>query len=196
MKATGIIVGIIVTVMLFYSFQIIKQGLFASVKITEKDAGPYLLVYKKHLGEYKNVGPVMDSVYYDLKNNYSIETTKGFGIYYDDPKKVSKENLRSIVGCIVETKNADELGDLKNRYGVNVYPVSKSVVAEFPYNGKLSIIIGLFKAYPKINSYISAKQYIPTPILELYDQPNKKILYIASPNLDQKVFSSLLDDAK
>jgi len=196
MKAAGIIVGIGVTVFLFVTFQLIHHGLFASVKLSEKDAGPYVLVYKKHLGEYKNVGPVMDSVYYDLKNNFSIITTKGFGIYYDDPKKVSKEQLRSIVGCIVETKAVNELDMLKNRYGVSVYPLSKSVVAEFPYKGKLSIIIGLFKAYPKMMSYIAEKKYIPTPIMELYDQPDKCILYVASPNLDPFFFTSLIDQAK
>ncbi len=45
-------------------------------------------------------------LYYDLKDNYSIETTKGFGLYYDNPQDVDKDKLRSIVGCIVESKSS------------------------------------------------------------------------------------------
>jgi len=192
-KPFGLLVGIIVTAILFIAMQFIQQGLFASATVTEKDFGPYVLVYKKHIGEYKNVGPLMDSIYNDLKDNHAITTTKGFGIYYDDPKKVSKEQLRSIIGCIVETKTIAELEALNNAYGVSMYPKSKSVVAEFPYKGKLSIIIGIYKAYPKLSSYIAKNKYSLTPIMELYDLPNKKIEYIASPNLELQLFYSLLD---
>lgn len=86
MKVAGII-GIIVVlgiiVMLIY---LSRYGLFSSAKITEKSTGPYLLVYKKHIGDYKNVGSVMDNLFYDLKDNHAITTTKGFGLYYDKPQ--------------------------------------------------------------------------------------------------------------
>ena len=40
-----------------------------------------LLIYMTHIWDYKNVGPVMDEMYGDLKNIYSMESTKGFGLY-------------------------------------------------------------------------------------------------------------------
>ncbi|MBN1542044.1 hypothetical protein JW992_07830 [candidate division KSB1 bacterium] len=51
--------------------------------------------------------------------------------------------MRSIVGCILEGRSADELTDLTETHGVVEFPVSKSVVAEFPYTGKLSIVLGI-----------------------------------------------------
>jgi len=189
MKIAGIIAVIGVIVLLIY---LSRYGLFSSVKISEKSIGPYLLVYKKHIGDYKNVGPVMDKLYYDLKDNHAITTTKGFGLYYDKPQDVAKEKLRSIVGCIVEGKTIDDLKDINNKYGVKEYPASNSVVAEFPYKGKVSIFLGIFKVYSKLSAYLDEHEYVSTPIMELYDQPNEKILYISSVNLSEEVFESFL----
>ena len=192
MKIIGIIGIIIVLVVIVLLIVLSRYGLFASVKIAEKNVGPYLLVYKKYIGDYKNVGQVMDKLYYDLKDNYGIDTTKGFGLYYDNPQEVDKEKLRSIVGCIVEDKSVNDLNSISSKYGVKEYPSSKSVVAEFPYKGKMSIILGIFKVYPKLSTYIEEHKYAQMPIMELYDQPNEKIEYISSVNLPKKLFDAFL----
>ncbi len=192
MKIIGIIGSIIVLVVIVLLIVFSRYGLFAPVNIAEKNIGPYLLVYKKHIGDYKNVGQVMDKLYYDLKDNYGIETTKGFGLYYDNPQEVDKEKLRSIVGCIVENKSVDSLNSISDKYGVKEYPSTKSVVAEFPYKGKMSIVVGIFKVYPKLSTYIKEHKYAQTPIMELYDQPNEKIEYISSVDLPKEIFADFL----
>ncbi|MBF0406581.1 MAG: GyrI-like domain-containing protein [Candidatus Riflebacteria bacterium] len=186
----GIVLVLIVAIILIY---LSGYGLFSSVIISEKNVGPYLLVYRKHIGDYKNVGPVMDKIYYDLKDNHSVITTKGFGLYYDNPQDVTTDNLRSIVGCIVEGKSIEDLKDIKNKYGIKEYPASKSVVAEFPFKGKISIILGIFKVYPKLSAYLNENKHPSTPIMELYDQPNEKIEYISSFDLSKEVFDSFLN---
>jgi len=196
MKPLGLLVGLVVAAGLYFVMELIHNGIFSSPVITEKEIGPYTLVYKKYVGEYKNVGPVMDNVYYDLKNKYGITTTKGFGIFFDDPKTVNRDKLRSIVGCIVESKLINDLGDLRSSFGVYEYPKSKSVVAEFPYKGKKSVIIGILKSYPKLSSYSNSKNYASVPVMELYDQPNKKIEYISSYTIDVRTFLEMLDTAK
>ena len=144
MKVAGLIGIIVVLGIIALLIYLSRYGLFASVIITEKSTGPYLLVYKKHIGDYKNVGPVMDKLFYDLKDNHAITTTKGFGLYYDKPQDVAKEKLRSIVGCIVEGIPIEDLKTISSKYGIKEYSISKSVVAEFPYKGKMSIILGIF----------------------------------------------------
>lgn len=185
----GMTVAFIVVGLLVY---LARYGLFAVIKITEKNMGPYLLVYKKHIGDYKQVGKVMDKLYEDLKDTYSISTTKGFGLYYDNPQDVATEKLRSVVGCIVEGKGLENLSGLSGKYGVKVYPASKSVAAEFPYKGKISIFLGILKVYPKLGAYLKERQHPSTPIMELYDQPNEKITYIASVELSKEIFDSFL----
>lgn len=192
MKIVGIIAIVLVAGILVVVVMLSRYGVFERVEVSERIVGPYLLVYKQHIGDYKNVGPVMDELYYDLKDNYAIETTKGFGLYYDNPREVSKENLRSIVGCIVEGKTTDELERVRDNYNIREYPASNSVVAEFPYQGKMSIMMGVFKVYPKLNWYISENNYSSVPIMELYDQPNEKIRYIASIELAGSDFDAFL----
>jgi hypothetical protein len=188
-KVTVIVIAVIFIILLLV---LSRYGLFASVNVSEKVVGPYLLIYKKHIGDYKNVGPVMDEMYRDLKNNYSMETTKGFGLYYDDPRQVDKAQLRSIVGCIVEGKTREDLSKVSSKCDVREYPSSKSVVAEFPYKGKISIFIGIMKVYPVLGTYIKEHQYNQTPIMELYDMPNERIEYISSMNLPKEIFDDFL----
>jgi len=192
MRILGIIVILIVVIAIVCLIVLARYGLFYSVSISEKNVGPYLLVYKTHIGDYNGVAPIIGEVYNDLKNNYSIEATKGFGIYYDNPREVDKAKLRSIVGCIVEGKSVEDLKKASSKYGVKEYPSSKSVVAEFPYKGKMSIIIGIFKVYPKLASYIKERKYPQTPIMELYDRPKERIEYISSVNLSNDTFAGFL----
>ncbi len=188
------IIGSIVIVFVFVLIIFLaKYGLFANVEVIEKEIGPFVMAYEKHIGDYKNVGPVMDKIYYNLKDKFNIETTKGFGLYYDNPKEVKKEKLRSIVGCIIEDKAIEELSEISNEMKLNVFPLSKAVVSRFPYKGKLSIILGLFKVYPKLIPYVQEKNYSQKPIMELYDQPNKEILYIMPIAVDDEVLNSYLD---
>ncbi len=194
MNISVIVSIVIVFVVIVLLATLARYGLFSSVSVTEKEVGPLLLVYKKHIGDYKNVAPVMDEIYYDLKDNHAIETTKGFGLYYDNPREVEKDKLRSIVGCIVEGKSIEDLTALNHQYGIREYPSSKSIVAEFPYKGTLSVMLGIFKVYPKLSAYIDENRYPKTPILEIYDQPNMKIEYIASVDLSDEVFDSFLVD--
>ncbi len=188
-----IIILIVVLLIIGLLFFLAKFGLFAKVIISEREFGPYWLAYVKHYGDYSKVGPKMDELYYDLKDNFSIETTKGFGIFYDNPQRVSKDQLRSVVGCIVEGKAFSDLEKAREKYGVEEYPASKSIVAEFPYQGKMSIIIGLLKVYPKLSEYVQKRQLKEAPIMELYDQPNQRIEYIVSPYLDEKALNSFLE---
>lgn len=193
MKTLTIIGIVLVLVVLVLLIHLSRNGLFSPVKITEQNIGPYLLVYEKHIGDYKNVGPVMDKIYYDLKDKYDIETTKGFGLYYDNPREVDAEKLRSIIGCIVEEKEENDLKNLISKYGIKSYPASKSVVAEFPYHGKVSIMLGIFKVYPKLSKYINENRHPSTPVMEIYDQPKQKTLYISSIDLSEDTFNSFLD---
>ncbi len=192
MRISGIIVIVIAVIAVVCLIVLARYGLFSSVNISEKNVGPYLLVYKMHIGDYKNVAPIVGELYNDLKNNYSIEAMKGFGLYYDNPQEVDKAKLRSIVGCIVEGRSVEDLKKVSNKYGVKEYPSSKSVVAEFPYKGKISIFIGIFKVYPELASYIKEHKYPQTPIMELYDRPNERIEYISSVNLSNDIFDGFL----
>lgn len=190
MKIVGAIVGgIIVVIIVFLGY----YGLFTRITVEEKSLDSFWMVYKKHVGEYKDVGPVMDAIYKGLKDDYSITTTRGFGLYYDNPREVPKEKCRSIAGCILENADVGRVDELREKYFVREYPASGIVTAEFPFRGTLSIIIGIFKVYPKLGKYIKEKGYAPRPMFEIYDTPGKKTVYGMSKDLDMELFSSFLE---
>lgn len=170
-----VIVLIIVAIVLFLNY----AGFFSKIVIEEKEMGPYVLVYKDHKGDYKETQKIQDDIYYSLLNKYGIKTFKGFGVYYDDPKKISKEELRSIAGCILEESDYNNIEKLKeNNFKVIETPKQKSIVVEFPFKNGLSTFIGIMKVYPEINKFVEANRLKQKEIMEIYDVPAKKIIYI------------------
>ena len=190
MKIVGAIGGVIIVVIIVF---LGYYGLFTKITVEEKSLDSFWMVYQKHVGEYKDVGPIMDAIYKGLKDDYSIATTRGFGLYYDDPREVPKEKCRSIVGCILENVDAGRVDELREKFFVREYPASNVVTAEFPFKGTLSIFIGIFKVYPKLGKYIKEKGYASRPMFEIYDMPGKKTIYGMSKDLDVELFSSFLE---
>lgn len=190
MKATlGILALVIIVILLTLSY----YGLFAKVTPVEQEVGDFCLLYEKHVGDYKEVGGVMDSIHSRLLGEDGITPSRSFGLYYDDPKKVEKKNLRSIAGCILDKQDEDKIDYLKKNYRIKKFPASKSVIVVFPYKGIPSIFLGVAKVYPKLSEYLAHKKYSPVPVMEIYDRPNEKIVYVASVNLDTKVFDAFLE---
>ena len=190
-----ITLALLVAAALYFSW----CGLFSRVSVDERNAGPFLLLFKKHIGEYRNIGPVMDSVYYELINVHNIKTTRGFGLYYDNPAEVEKSKLRSLAGCILDGYSEQQIKklhpELHNNFGVATSPSTQSVTAGHPYKGTLSIILGVFKVYPSIQKWMKKYNRRSVPIMEIYDQPNRKISYLAAFDIPDSFYSELLDQA-
>ena len=176
MKITATIILILILLAFIY---LASLGLFDEVKLEEKQTGPFTVVYEEHIGPYQETGTVQDKIYYKLLNEEKIETFKGFGIYYDNPKEVAAEELRSEVGSILEEKDLDKIDVLKEKgYQIKTIETQHSIVATFPFKNKLSIMLGIMKVYPAMEKHIQANNYQPTPSMEIYDVPNKQIIYI------------------
>ena len=170
-----VLILIIVAIVLFLNY----VGFFSKIVIEEKEMGPYVLVYEDHKGDYRGTRKIQDNIYDSLLNKYGIETFKGFGVYYDDPKKVSKEELRSIAGCILDESDYNSIEKLKeNNFKVTETSKQRSIVVEFPLKNTLSVFIGIMKVYPEINKFVEKNGLKQKEIMEVYDVPAKKIIYI------------------
>lgn len=152
-------------------------GLFEKVTVTVKKVGPYKFAYSEHKGPYMEVGKVMNNVFLTLDKDFGVKAERGFGIYYDNPKTVKKENLRSSVGCIIEKEYFLQEGNIKTKFGVMDYPVTECITAEFPYKNMGSIIVGIAKVYPEFEKYIKANSLEPAESLEIYSMKDKKIYF-------------------
>lgn len=175
-----VLLVIIVGIILFLNY----VGFFSKIVIKEKEMGPYVLVYEEHKGDYKGTQKIQDNIYYSLLNKYGIETFKGFGAYYDDPKKVPKQELRSIAGCILEESDYNSIEKLKeNNFKVTERSKQESIVVEFPFKNSFSVFVGIMKVYPEINKFVEKNGLKQKEIMEIYDVPAKKIIYIMDKQL-------------
>jgi hypothetical protein len=187
------VMGAIATILIiFLVTYLIYHGLFVTINITEDNRGPYWLVCEKYVGDYKNTGEVMDRVYQSLLDNEKIMASRGFGLYYDNPKIVEKEKLRSIVGCVLEGEYLGKKDELSKKFRVEEIPSSWCVTTAFPYRSPLSIFMGAIRVYPKLGEYLKEKKYPGVPIMEIYDAHNTRIDYIVPVNIDKKYFEAMI----
>ncbi len=175
MKITLIIIAAILALV---AIIFIYYGGFNKVTCRIEKQGGEKLVYKQMTGNYAKSAKLMDEIYYSLINDYAIETYKGFGIYYDNPKEVEKSKLRSEIGCIIEDKDSSKLTQITEGLSIKTFPEREYIVAEFPSKGKLSILFGIMKVYPAIEKFVEKNGYKKEgTVMEIYDVPNKKIVY-------------------
>ncbi len=147
-------------------------GVFTQVKIEEKMMGPFQMVYKEHKGEYKYTGAIIETVYKNIGSE-NMDGSRGFGIYFDDPKTTKKENLRSEAGVILKSQIIDSIGiGMKHKE----FPLQRCVVTEYPNKNFLSIYTGIAKVYPKLFKYMETKGYKKEPVMEIYEE--KEIIYV------------------
>lgn len=152
-------------------------GGFKRLKIEIADQGGEFVIYDTIVGDYRQSGIVMDKIYFSLLNDFKIETYKGYGKYFDNPKKIKKSKLRSEAGCIIEPKDFSN-AEASNIYKSKILPVQRYIVSEFPYKGKLSVLFSIMKVYPALSKYAVINGCDGDgAVVEIYDIPNKKIFY-------------------
>jgi len=175
MKTTWIIIGAILALV---AIVLIYYGGLTKVSCQVDTQGGETLVFKEMIGDYSKSGKLSDEVYYTLLNDYEIETFKGFGIYYDNPKDVEKSKLRSEIGCILEKRDSAKVSQIKGEFKIKTYPEKSYIVTEFPFKGKPSVIFGIMKVNPTMEKFAKENGYkMDGAVMEIYDVPNKKILY-------------------
>ena len=152
-------------------------GGFKKISFQIENQGGEIVVYENVIGDYSQTGAVTERIYHTLLNEEKVETSRGYGVYYDNPQTVAKEELRSEVGCIVENADSATLARLAEKYQVKTLPQSDFIVTEFPFKGKLSIFFAIMKVYPALGKFCEEHGYVDSPITEIYDIPNKKIIY-------------------
>lgn len=178
MKTLKIILIVIGALLIILTLYLWSQGMFACLTAVERTEGGFKVAGMEYTGSYQKAGKFMVDVDNKLKEA-GITCTRGFGIYYDDPKTTPAEKCRSFVGNIIEEKDWVRMTELQSKgFRVDSVPAAAAVVVEFPVKSTLSYMIGPMKAYPVLSKYMKEKGYTGTMPLEVYDVAQKKIFYI------------------
>ncbi len=153
------------------------MGIFSTHAAVERTTGPYTFAYEDFTGPYKDTGPVFDRVYKALEKE-GIKTTRGLGIYFDDPREVPAEKLKSQCGSVIEKKDLGRVPGLEKKFKIKKIEKHDSIVVEFPIKNSLSYMIGPMKCYPVLMEYAREKGVKTGIPFELYEMPENKILFI------------------
>lgn len=153
-------------------------GGFCPLPVTIERAGGEILVYREISGPYRQSGAVMDRVYDVLLKDHGIETFKGFGLYYHNPRRVKEADLRCDAGCVLEEADRHRREELSRLFPVKEFPPAEYITAAFPYKGKVSVLFSLARVYPALEAYARRKGMDEdSPVLEIYDIPRRLLLY-------------------
>jgi AraC family transcriptional regulator len=136
-------------------------GTFKPVIISEKNAGPFHLVYKSHVGAYHKIVPLIEEVEKWVKAQ-GLNCKLSFGEYLDDPRQTEEVRLRSLGGCLMP----EPVTALPEGFEQKTLPERKYVVAVF----EGSPGIGPLKVYPKVYQYLEDQKLSrEDSVLEVYE---------------------------
>lgn len=170
----GVLLIAVISIVIYLAY----LGMFSTYDPVEKEMGPYTFVYEDFTGPYKETGPIFQKVYDALKAE-GIKTERGMGIYFDDPRKVAEDKLRSKCGSIIEDKDAEKFDKVKDKFKVLAVEKGSAVVVTFPIKSSMSYMLGPMKCYPILNKYVKEKGYKPVGnAYELYDMKKEVTYYV------------------
>lgn len=152
-------------------------GFWASVQIQQKAMGPYYLVMIERKGNYNESPKIIDSLQQSLLKD-GFKTKKGFGIYFNDAQQTSSEKCRSIVGVVLEDKDTNRLMDLLRRdYRVEKVGLTQSLVVDFAYRNRMSVVSAQKKVIPEVKQHIAKNNFRNVTGLEVYDGNTTTFIY-------------------
>lgn len=144
-------------------------GAHKPVALTLEQAGPFRVVYQKHIGAYHKIVPAIEEVEkWARENNEPCRLS--FGEYLDNVDTVAEDRLQSHAGCLVEK---EWTSGLPEKFTYREIPERRYVVAEF--EGAPSI--GPMKVYPGAQEYIEESGLKSDgPVIEMYEiMPNRMV---------------------
>jgi len=78
----------------------------------------------------------------------------------------------------LEPEDYGKLDELEVKFKTMDIAEQEMIYSEFPYKSKMSIMTGIAKVYPKMEKYVEEKGYDFRESIEIYDIPQKQIIYL------------------
>lgn len=173
-KLLAVLGFIIVSVLVYLGF----YNAFYSPKFTIKEEGGETVVYQSVNGRYQLTDSVMKVVFNELYEKNGIVITKGYRISNYNPQNENEKITALVAGCVVENKDTALLNKISEQFTIGKTLKENYIVSDFPLKGKMSIMFGMYRVYPKLNKYCETNGYsINEPVTEIYDRETMKIHY-------------------
>ncbi|MBK8807104.1 MAG: GyrI-like domain-containing protein [Bacteroidales bacterium] len=175
MKKISIILSAIIALLLVLYWYI---GGFESMNVKKQLYGGFIIAGLEFKGPYHLVTASMEQAD-SIARSLGVNSTRGFGVYYDNPETTPDTALRSFVGNIIEKDDYSKIEALKKAgLRIDSVPEVSSLVIEMKIRTKFAYMIGPMKAYPKLQKAIQDNSCIPQLTIEVYDIPAKRTYYV------------------
>lgn len=160
---TGSLIAIVITVV----YLILHLGFFKPVEIGEDTKGPFFVLFQQHRGAYYKISEVIMKLEQQAREN-RLDCAQTFGEFFDNPKEVDEDRLRSRGGCISHAP----FPNTPDGTETDRIPEQRYVIAHF--SG--SPAIGPWKVYPKVQAYIeSHRLHTTAEAIEVYTPKDDSI---------------------
>ncbi|MES1909400.1 MAG: hypothetical protein MHM6MM_002145 [Cercozoa sp. M6MM] len=189
-----VLLGLAAVVLLLWYYGVLRRHQFKRCSLPS-----FYLLYREHIGPYKDVGPVFQAVA-DVLNEKNIEFDMMGGIYFDDPS--DGDRCRSFCGAMLEADDQTKV-DLELFEGhlealdVHVLhvPAGEYARAEFPLRvpNMLSYILATVLLYPRLRKQFLGDLTCGTVhgtcgSFEIYDHVGKQI-HVCAPLNNHATFT-------
>lgn len=156
-----LLLPLLIAIVVYAVYLMNYLGTFRPVIISETTAGPFLAIYKSHVGPYHKIGPLIEEVETWVKSQ-GMDCKLSFGEYLDSPKSTEEARLRSHGGCFVSSlpENLPE--------GFQKKTIEEKNYVTAVFEGSPGI--GPIKVYPRVYDY-AEDQKIPLEevVMEVYE---------------------------
>jgi len=161
-------------------------GIHKSVTFQPTEMQQLYLIYKTHVGPYWHMhSPTIELVANTLGKEPS---RRSFGLYFDKPSDVAKENLRCIGGYILDSTEAfnDFNRTITEQYpnsniSLAILPKTKYISTDWHWINSVSVMMGAYKVYGALGNYVKENNITLTTeggAIEIYNTAANKIVYL------------------
>lgn len=181
----GIIAALFIVVLIvLIVYAIWATAIFHKVKVEKTVFPETKIAYVTFVGDYSQAYKQTAIVENVIKSKYNVDWSREpcFGVYYDDPRKVDRNQCRCIVGKIIPDNFTEKKAPENVTFDVipRIEPIFQ---IEYPLRSFLSIFAGMSRAYSALNNYTQQnKAEIKTAMLEVYGYKGCEILFAGSPS--------------
>lgn len=181
MKAARIISALLVLMVALFLISAWRIGILAQPQITERQVGPYYLIYREFTGPYQGIYQALDSLKVAAWFQQSGPSNLTFGFYLDQPDRIRPDSLRWLAGMVL-TQPPERLDSAVKTAMIDRQP---ALSAQIRNKSRTAALIGPFVIYPKMENFARNHGYQQKPfgfgagIIELYQgDPGENITYI------------------
>lgn len=177
MKALRYFVIVISSLIALGFFLLWYVGVFDKVDLEKRSSPSYLVAGYNFKGSYQQIGPIMGEVD-SLLRLIGVNSTKGFGIYFNDPNTTPEAELESYVGNVIEGDSRNRIEEILSLgLQVDTIPAGTAWVASMAIRSQFSYMVGPIRAYPMLEEAVKEADDEVSLVYEIYDLDKKIIHY-------------------